>query len=153
FEIAVETELQPIKEIVNHLDLLDEEWEPYGKYKAKLSLNILNRLKSTADGNLILVTSINQTPAGEGKSTVTVGLGQALHQLGKKTAVALREPSLGPVMGLKGGATGGGYSQVVPMEDINLHFTGDIHAITATNNALAALIDNYIFQGNQEQID
>lgn len=152
-EIAVETELQPIKEIVNQLDLLDEEWEPYGKYKAKLSLNILNRLKSKADGNLILVTSINPTPAGEGKSTVTVGLGQALHQLGKKTAVALREPSLGPVMGLKGGATGGGYSQVVPMEDINLHFTGDIHAITATNNALAALIDNHIFQGNQEQID
>lgn len=152
-EIAVETELQPIEEIVNQLDLLDEEWEPYGKYKAKLSLNILNRLKSKADGNLILVTSINPTPAGEGKSTVTVGLGQALHQLGKKTAVALREPSLGPVMGLKGGATGGGYSQVVPMEDINLHFTGDIHAITATNNALAALIDNHIFQGNQEQID
>jgi len=145
-EIAVETELQPIEEIVNQLDLLDEEWEPYGKYKAKLSLNILNRLKSKADGNLILVTSINPTPAGEGKSTVTVGLGQALHQLGKKTAVALREPSLGPVMGLKGGATGGGYSQVVPMEDINLHFTGDIHAITATNNALAALIDNHIFQ-------
>lgn len=152
-EIAVETELQPIEEIVNQLDLLGEEWEPYGKYKAKLSLNILNRLKSKADGNLILVTSINPTPAGEGKSTVTVGLGQALHQLGKKTAVALREPSLGPVMGLKGGATGGGYSQVVPMEDINLHFTGDIHAITATNNALAALIDNHIFQGNQEQID
>lgn len=152
-EIATATKLKPIQSIINDLDILDEEWEPYGKYKAKLSLGLLNRLNDGKDGNLILVTSINPTPAGEGKSTVTVGLGQALKQLGKKTAIALREPSLGPVMGLKGGATGGGYSQVVPMEDINLHFTGDIHAITATNNALAALIDNHIFQGNQAQID
>lgn len=152
-EIATATKLKPIQSIINDLDILDEEWEPYGKYKAKLSLGLLNRLNDGKDGNLILVTSINPTPAGEGKSTVTVGLSQALKQLGKKTAIALREPSLGPVMGLKGGATGGGYSQVVPMEDINLHFTGDIHAITATNNALAALIDNHIFQGNQAQID
>ena len=152
-EIATAAKLKPIQSIINGLDILDEEWEPYGKNKAKLSLGLLDRLNNEKDGNLILVTSINPTPAGEGKSTVTVGLGQALKQLGKKTAIALREPSLGPVMGLKGGATGGGYSQVVPMEDINLHFTGDIHAITATNNALAALIDNHIFQGNQAQID
>lgn len=152
-DIAKETKLKPIQSIIEPLDIKEEEWEPYGKYKAKLSLDLLERHSSTADGNLILVTSINPTPAGEGKSTMTVGLGQALHLLGKKTAVALREPSLGPVMGVKGGATGGGYSQVVPMEDINLHFTGDIHAITATNNTLAALIDNHIFQGNQEQID
>lgn len=151
--IASEVKLKPIQSVVGNLDIRDEEWEPYGKHKAKLSLEVLNRLDKKQDGNLILVTSINPTAAGEGKSTVTVGLGQALQQLGKKTAVALREPSLGPVMGLKGGATGGGYSQVVPMEEINLHFTGDIHAITATNNALAALIDNHIFHGNQTQID
>lgn len=151
--IASETKLKPIQSVVGNLGIRDDEWEPYGKYKAKLSLEVLNRLDEKQDGNLILVTSINPTAAGEGKSTVTVGLGQALQQLGKKTAVALREPSLGPVMGLKGGATGGGHSQVVPMEDINLHFTGDIHAITATNNALAALIDNHIFHGNQTQID
>lgn len=151
--IASEVEIKPIQSIVDDLNIRDDEWEPYGKDKAKLSLEVLNRLDGKQDGNLILVTSINPTAAGEGKSTVTVGLGQALQQLGKKTAVALREPSLGPVMGLKGGATGGGYSQVVPMEEINLHFTGDIHAITATNNALAALIDNHIFHGNETQID
>lgn len=151
--IAKETKIKQIQSIIEPLDILENEWEPYGKYKAKLSLNLLDRLADKQDGKLILVTSINPTPAGEGKSTVTVGLGQALQQLGKSAAVALREPSLGPVMGLKGGATGGGYSQVVPMEEINLHFTGDIHAITAANNALAALIDNHIFQGNPAQID
>ncbi|MBU5593717.1 formate--tetrahydrofolate ligase [Amphibacillus sp. MSJ-3] len=151
--IAKETKMKQIQSIIEELDILESEWEPHGKYKAKLSLSILDRLANKPDGNLILVTSINPTPAGEGKSTVTVGLGQALQQMGKKAAVALREPSLGPVMGLKGGATGGGYSQVLPMEEINLHFTGDIHAITATNNALAALIDNHIFQGNSAQID
>lgn len=152
-DIAKETNLKHIQSIVDELDINEEEWDPYGKHKAKLSLDLLNRLSDKSDGHLILVTSINPTAAGEGKSTITVGLGQALKKLGKKTAVALREPSLGPVMGIKGGATGGGYSQVVPMEDINLHFTGDLHAITAANNALSALIDNHIFQGNEEQID
>lgn len=152
-EIASQAKIKPITEIATNLGLQDEEWEPYGKYKAKLSLSVLDRLKDTKDGKLILVTSINPTPAGEGKSTVTVGLGQALNRAGHKAVVALREPSLGPTMGLKGGASGGGYSQVIPMEDINLHFTGDIHAITATNNALSAFIDNHIFQGNRCEID
>ncbi len=152
-EIASQAKIKSITEIATNLGLQSEEWEPYGKYKAKLSLSVLDRLKDTKDGKLILVTSINPTPAGEGKSTVTVGLGQALNRAGHKTVVALREPSLGPTMGLKGGASGGGYSQVIPMEDINLHFTGDIHAITATNNALSAFIDNHIFQGNTCEID
>ncbi|MBM7540969.1 formate--tetrahydrofolate ligase [Amphibacillus cookii] len=152
-QIANQVSLKPIKRIIEKLNVYDHEWYPYGHHKAKLSLDLLQRLQGEKDGQLILVTSINPTPAGEGKSTVTVGLGQALQQLGKKAAVALREPSLGPVMGLKGGATGGGYSQVVPMEDINLHFTGDIHAITTANNALSAFIDNHIFQGNSCEID
>ncbi|MCG6182070.1 formate--tetrahydrofolate ligase [Anoxybacillus sp. LAT_38] len=152
-EIAQETKLKRIQDIASELDLLEEELEPYGHYKAKISLHALKRLATKQDGHVILVTSINPTPAGEGKSTVTVGLGQALHKLGKKVMIAMREPSLGPTMGIKGGATGGGYSQVLPMEDINLHFTGDLHAITTANNALAALIDNHIHQGNELRID
>src|SRR5699024_2424191 len=152
-EIAQSIEMKQIQSIVDELDVREEEWEPYGKYKAKLSPDLLDRMENKEDGKLILVTSINPTPAGEGKSTVTVGLGQALKKVGKKVSVALREPSLGPVMGLKGGAAGGGYSQVVPMEEINLHFTGDLHAITAANNALSAIIDNHIFQGNEVGLD
>jgi formate--tetrahydrofolate ligase len=152
-EIAQEVKLEPIGEIADHLGLSEEDWEPYGRYKAKVSLKALNKLRNRPDGKIILVTSINPTPAGEGKSTVTVGLGQALNRLGVRTVVALREPSLGPTMGLKGGAAGGGYSQIVPMEDINLHFTGDFHAITAAHNALAALIDNHLQQGNALNID
>lgn len=152
-EIAQESRLTPIKEIAECLGLTENDIEYYGKYKAKISYEKIHSLKNSEDGKLILVTSINPTPAGEGKSTVTVGLGDALSQLGKKTMIALREPSLGPTMGIKGGATGGGYAQVLPMEDINLHFTGDIHAITTANNALAALLDNHIHQGNQLNID
>ncbi|GGE57807.1 formate--tetrahydrofolate ligase [Priestia taiwanensis] len=152
-EIAQEAAKKPIKDIANGLDIVEEELELYGHYKAKLSLDIFNRLQDKEDGKVIFVTSINPTPAGEGKSTVTVGLGQALNKLGKNAVVALREPSLGPTMGIKGGATGGGYSQVIPMEEINLHFTGDIHAITTANNALAAFIDNHMQQGNELQID
>ncbi|WP_221564760.1 formate--tetrahydrofolate ligase [Alkalihalobacillus sp. TS-13] len=152
-EIAQEAKLLPIKEIAEQLNLSEEEWEPYGHYKAKISLDVMDRLKDTAEGKIVLVTSINPTPAGEGKSTVTVGLGQALNKIGKKALIALREPSLGPSMGIKGGAAGGGYSQVMPMEEINLHFTGDLHAITTANNALSALIDNHIHQGNELNID
>ena len=152
-DITRNATLKPIKEIASGLGLQGDDYEPYGKFKAKISLDVWKRLGEKKAGKTILVTSINPTPAGEGKSTVTVGLGQALNKLGKKAIVALREPSLGPTMGLKGGASGGGYAQVIPMEDINLHFTGDIHAITAANNALAALIDNHIFQGNECEID
>ncbi|MFA1820759.1 formate--tetrahydrofolate ligase [Virgibacillus oceani] len=152
-DIAQEAQLKPIGEIVSDLQLSKDDWEPYGHTKAKLSDKLLHRLQDKPDGKVILVTSINPTPAGEGKSTVTVGLGQALNKIGKKTVIALREPSLGPVMGLKGGAAGGGYSQVLPMEDINLHFTGDLHAITAANNALSAMIDNHIHRGNELNID
>ena len=152
-EIAQRTELKPITEIARKLNINDDEIECFGCTKAKISLKIFERLKEKPDGQVILVTSINPTPAGEGKSTVTVGLSQALWQIGKKSIVAMREPSLGPTMGLKGGAAGGGYSQVLPMEDINLHFTGDMHAITAANNALAAFIDNHIHQGNELNID
>lgn len=152
-EIAQEAVMKPITEIADMLGLSENEWEPYGRYKAKISLDVMKRLENQPDGKVILVTSINPTPAGEGKSTVTVGLGQALNKIGNKTVVALREPSLGPTMGIKGGATGGGYSQVMPMEDINLHFTGDFHAITTANNALSAFIDNHIHQGNDLQID
>lgn len=152
-QIAQEATMKKIVDIAAQLDLLDEEVEPYGHYKAKLSLDVLERLHKKEDGKVILVTAINPTPAGEGKSTVTVGLGQAFNRLGKKAIIAIREPSLGPVMGIKGGAAGGGYSQVIPMEDINLHFTGDFHAITAANNALAAFIDNHIHQGNELRID
>ncbi|WP_226683483.1 formate--tetrahydrofolate ligase [Sutcliffiella horikoshii] len=152
-EIAQQASMKKIMDIASLLDIEEDEIELYGKYKAKLSLDITKRLHNKQNGKVILVTAINPTPAGEGKSTVTVGLGQALNKLGKKTIIAMREPSLGPTMGMKGGATGGGYSQVLPMEDINLHFTGDIHAITTANNALAAMIDNHIHQGNDLKID
>ncbi|KYD03262.1 formate--tetrahydrofolate ligase [Heyndrickxia sporothermodurans] len=152
-QIAQESKLKHIKEVAESIGLTEDDIEYYGKYKAKITYEKIHSLKENRDGRLILVTSINPTAAGEGKSTVTVGLGDAMHQLGKKVVIALREPSLGPTMGMKGGATGGGYAQVLPMEDINLHFTGDLHAITAANNALAALMDNHIHQGNQLQID
>ncbi|WP_282138991.1 formate--tetrahydrofolate ligase [Rossellomorea aquimaris] len=152
-EIAQQSTMQPILDIVKKIGLTEDDLELYGKYKGKLSYEAIHKLKDHANGKLILVTSINPTPAGEGKSTVTVGLGDALNQLDKNTIIAMREPSLGPTMGIKGGATGGGYSQVLPMEDINLHFTGDIHAISTANNALAALVDNHIHQGNELNID
>ncbi|WP_338776669.1 formate--tetrahydrofolate ligase [Metabacillus sp. FJAT-52054] len=152
-EIASKSSMKPIADVASSIGILENEIELYGTYKAKLSDALLKRLSTAQDGKLILVTSINPTPAGEGKSTVTVGLGQALNRIGKKTVIAMREPSLGPVMGLKGGAAGGGYSQVLPMDDINLHFTGDLHAITAANNALSALIDNHIHQGNELELD
>ncbi|WP_028782981.1 formate--tetrahydrofolate ligase [Thalassobacillus devorans] len=152
-EIVQEARMKPIEEIAKMLTLTKEDWEPYGHYKAKLSDQLLEKLADRPNGKVILTTSINPTPAGEGKSTVTVGLGQALNKIDKKAIIALREPSLGPTMGLKGGAAGGGYSQVVPMQDINLHFTGDIHAITTANNALSAFIDNHIHQGNDLNID
>lgn len=152
-EIAQNCKMKPIREIAEYLGVLDDEFELYGKYKAKLSSEVWERLKDQKDGKLVLVTAINPTPAGEGKTTTTVGLGQAMSKIGKKSIIALREPSLGPVMGVKGGAAGGGYSQVVPMEDINLHFTGDMHAITTANNLLSAAIDNHIQQGNQLGID
>ncbi|SNX54293.1 formate--tetrahydrofolate ligase [Thermoanaerobacterium sp. RBIITD] len=152
-EIAQEAKMLPIGEVAKKIGIDDEYLEYYGKYKAKISSKIWDKIKENKDGKLILVTSINPTPAGEGKSTVTVGLGQALNRLGKKVAIALREPSLGPCMGIKGGAAGGGYSQVVPMEDINLHFTGDMHAITTAHNLLSAMIDNHIHQGNELNID
>lgn len=151
-EIAQEAPLKPIREIADQIGLSEEDIELYGNYKAKLNLSSLHQ-KAEKLGKLILVTSINPTPAGEGKSTVTIGLADALNKIDKKAVIALREPSLGPVMGIKGGATGGGYAQVLPMEDINLHFTGDMHAITTANNALSALIDNHIQQGNELQID
>lgn len=152
-EIALSSEMKNIKEIAGTLGIGEDDIELYGKYKAKLSFDLLKKLETKEDGRLILVTSINPTKAGEGKSTVTVGLGDALNKVGKKAMIAMREPSLGPVMGLKGGATGGGYAQVLPMDEINLHFTGDIHAITTANNALAALIDNHLQQGNELRID
>ena len=147
-EIAQEAQMQHIREIAAKLDICEDDLEMYGKYKAKISLDAWNKVKNDKDGKLILVTAINPTPAGEGKTTTSVGLADALNKQGKKVAVALREPSLGPCFGLKGGAAGGGYAQVVPMEDINLHFTGDFHAITTAHNLLAAVIDNHIQQGN-----
>lgn len=152
-QIAQEAQMVHIKEVAAKLNITEEELEFYGKYKAKLSDELIDRIKDNENGKLVLVTAINPTPAGEGKTTVTVGLGQALCKLGKKAAIALREPSLGPCFGIKGGAAGGGYSQVVPMEDLNLHFTGDFHAITSANNLLAALLDNHIQQGNVLGID
>jgi formate--tetrahydrofolate ligase len=152
-EIAQHAKMEPIFKIAENIGIEDEELELYGKYKAKISLDIFKRLKDKKDGKLILVTAITPTPAGEGKSTTTVGLGDALKKIGKSVCIALREPSLGPVFGIKGGAAGGGYAQVVPMEDINLHFTGDMHAITSANNLLAAAIDNHIHQGNALGID
>lgn len=152
-EIAQEAAMIPIKEVAAKLDIKEDELELYGKYKAKLSDELMERIKDNPDGKLILVTAINPTPAGEGKTTTSVGLGQAFGKLGKKAVIALREPSLGPCFGIKGGAAGGGYAQVVPMEDLNLHFTGDFHAITSANNLLAALLDNHIQQGNELSID
>jgi formate--tetrahydrofolate ligase len=152
-EIAQAAKMLPINEIAGKIGLTEDDLELYGKYKAKISNDALAKLTTKQSGKIILVTSINPTPAGEGKSTVTVGLGDAFNQIGKKAMIAMREPSLGPTMGIKGGATGGGYSQVLPMEDINLHFTGDLHAITTANNALAALIDNHLQQGNELRID
>lgn len=152
-QIAQDAKMFPITDIAKKMGLTEDDIDQYGKYKAKISLDVLNKEMKKEDGKLILVTAINPTPAGEGKSTVTVGLGQALNKIGKNAVIALREPSLGPVFGIKGGAAGGGYAQVVPMEDINLHFTGDMHAITTANNLLAAAIDNHIHQGNQLKID
>ncbi|MCM3031439.1 formate--tetrahydrofolate ligase [Niallia sp. MER 6] len=152
-EIAQQATIHPVLDIAKRLGLTEDDLELYGKYKAKISFDKLEELKDKQSGKLILVTAINPTPAGEGKSTVTVGLGDALQKLNKKTAIAMREPSLGPTMGIKGGAAGGGYAQVLPMEDINLHFTGDLHAITTANNALAAILDNHIHQGNELRID
>ena len=152
-EIAQAAQMKPINEIAEALGVTDDELELYGRYKAKLSPALFKRLENKPDGKLILVTAINPTPAGEGKTTTSVGLGMALSKIGKKAIIALREPSLGPVFGMKGGAAGGGYAQVVPMEDINLHFTGDIHAMTAANNLLCALIDNHLQQGNKLAID
>ena len=152
-EIAQEAEMLPIKEVAEKLCLEEDDLEFYGKYKAKLSDELLAKVQDNPDGKLVLVTAINPTPAGEGKTTVTVGLGEALGRLGKKSVIALREPSLGPCFGIKGGAAGGGYAQVVPMEDLNLHFTGDFHAITSANNLLAAMLDNHIQQGNELGID
>ena len=152
-EIAQQAELLPIRNIAEKIEIQEDDLEYYGKYKAKLSEALFKKLERKPNGKLILVTAVNPTPAGEGKTTVSVGLAQAMTRLGKKTMLALREPSLGPVFGIKGGAAGGGYSQVLPMEDINLHFTGDMHAITAANNLLCAMIDNHMQQGNQLQID
>ena len=152
-EIAQSAKMEPITKIAQKVGLEEDDLELYGKYKAKISLEAINRLKNNENGKLVLVTAINPTPAGEGKTTTMIGLSQALNKMGKKSVVAMREPSLGPCFGIKGGAAGGGYAQVVPMEDINLHFTGDIHAITAANNLIAAMLDNSIHQGNPLNID
>ena len=152
-QIATEAKMLPIKDIAAKLDITDDELELYGKYKAKINDEFLARTKNKPNGKLILVTAINPTPAGEGKTTTSVGLGMAMNKIGKNAIIALREPSLGPVFGVKGGAAGGGYAQVVPMDDINLHFTGDFHAITAANNLLCAIIDNHLHQGNELGID
>ena len=151
-EIAQAAAMKPIVQVAAELGLSEDDLELYGKYKAKVSLDVWERLKDRPNGKVILVSAINPTPAGEGKTTNTVGLGDALRKLGKKVVIALREPSLGPCFGVKGGAAGGGYAQVVPMEDINLHFTGDIHAVTSANNLLAAVIDNHIHHGNEVQM-
>ncbi len=146
-QIAQEAEMIHIKDVASQLGIQEDDLELYGKYKAKLSNELMDRVKGNKDGKLILVTAINPTPAGEGKTTTSIGLGEAFGKMGKKAVLALREPSLGPCFGIKGGAAGGGYAQVVPMEDLNLHFTGDFHAITSANNLLAALLDNHIQQG------
>lgn len=152
-EIAQSAKMLPIAEVAKKLSIGEDDLEFYGKYKAKLPLSLRDKLKDKPDGKLILVTAINPTPAGEGKTTVTVGLGEAMHKIGKNAIIALREPSMGPVFGVKGGAAGGGYAQVVPMEDINLHFTGDMHALTSANNLLCAILDNHLQQGNELGID
>ena len=151
-EIARSVKMKRITDITEKLDISEEYIEQYGKYKAKISIDFLDSIKQKKDGKLILVTSINPTPLGEGKTTVSIGLADGINRIGNKAILALREPSLGPVFGIKGGATGGGYAQIIPMEDINLHFTGDIHAITSANNLLSAIIDNHIFQGNELKI-
>ena len=152
-QIAQEAELMHIKDVAASIGISEEELEFYGKYKAKLSDELWENVKDRKDGKLVLVTAINPTPAGEGKTTITVGLGEAFAKMNKKAIIALREPSLGPCFGIKGGAAGGGYAQVLPMEDLNLHFTGDFHAITSANNLLAAMLDNHIQQGNALGID
>lgn len=152
-EIAQNAKMKDITEIAQNLGILPSELEPYGHYKAKINDSVFDRLREKEDGKLVLVTAVNPTPAGEGKTTVSIGLGEAMNKIGKKAIVALREPSLGPVFGIKGGAAGGGYSQVVPMEDINLHFTGDMHAITSANNLMCAMLDNSLQQGNELNID
>ena len=148
-EIARNAKLEPVTKIAMKLGIDEENLEQYGKYKAKISPNVYKKLQEKQNGKLILVTAINPTPLGEGKTTISIGLADGLSKIGKKSILALREPSLGPVFGIKGGATGGGYSQIAPMEDINLHFTGDIHAITSANNLLSAMIDNHIYYGNE----
>ena len=152
-EIARQAKMKNIGEVASALNISQDDLEFYGKYKAKLSDDLLEKVQDNEDGKLVLVTAVNPTPAGEGKTTVTIGLGDAMAKIGKKAVIALREPSLGPVFGIKGGAAGGGYSQVVPMEDINLHFTGDMHAITSANNLMCAILDNHIHQGNELGID
>ena len=152
-EIAQNAKMKDINEIAQSLGISSDEIDPYGHYKAKISDSVMDRLKDKKDGKLVLVTAVNPTPAGEGKTTVSIGLGESMHHIGKNAVIALREPSLGPVFGIKGGAAGGGYSQVVPMEDINLHFTGDMHAITSANNLMCAMLDNSIQQGNELNID
>src|SRR6201998_4784917 len=153
-EIAQQAKMRPIVQIArDRLGIPEEQLEPYGRFKAKVSLDYVRQLDSRPNGKLVLVTAISPTPAGEGKTTTTVGLGDALNHIGKKAIICLREPALGPVFGMKGGAAGGGYAQVVPMEDINLHFTGDFHAIGAANNLLAAMVDNHIYWGNELGLD
>ena len=152
-EIAQEAKMLKINDVANSIGLSEDDIELYGNYKAKITFDAVKKFENNKDGKLILVTAINPTPAGEGKSTTTVGLGMAFNKLGYKSVIALREPSLGPVMGVKGGAAGGGYAQAVPMEDLNLHFTGDLHAITTANNTISAMIDNHIHQGNELGID
>ena len=151
-EIARNTKLEKIEKIAKKLNIKEEDIECYGKYKAKISNSVYEKLKDKKDGKLILVTAINPTPLGEGKTTVSIAIADGLSKIGKKSILALREPSLGPVFGIKGGATGGGHVQVAPMEDINLHFTGDIHAITSANNLLSSMIDNHIYFGNELDI-
>ena len=152
-EIAREAKMKHIKDVASLVGIEEDDLDFYGKYKAKITDELWDEIKDRKDGKLVLVTAINPTPAGEGKTTVTVGLGQAMNRIGKKAIIALREPSLGPCFGIKGGAAGGGYAQVVPMDDLNLHFTGDFHAITSANNLLAALLDNHLQQGNELNID
>ena len=152
-EIARNTELKKITEIAKDLDITEDEIEMYGKYKAKISREVNEKLQNKQDGKLILVTAMNPTPLGEGKTTISIAIADGLKKIGKKSILALREPSLGPVFGIKGGATGGGHAQIAPMEDINLHFTGDIHAITSANNLLSAMIDNHIYHGNELGIE
>ena len=152
-EIAKNTKLKKIEEIAKKIDIQEDEIETYGRYKAKISNKVYKRLEQKKDGNLILITAMSPTPLGEGKTTISISIADGLRKIGESSILALREPSLGPVFGIKGGATGGGHAQIAPMEDINLHFTGDIHAITAANNLLSAMIDNHIYYGNELGIE